>query len=281
MRLSRPHFVLGGALMYALGAVTARPLDRNGYLLGQAVVTFAQVTAHYVNEYADVEADRGITHRTWFSGGSGVLVDGSLTPGFALRAAQVTTSLTLVGVVWLLVAGRWQAALLGVASLVVSWLYSLPPIRLLGTGWGELATTMVVTVAVPMVGVFANGGTPGPGLWWAVAMVGCVHLAMMLCFEIPDLDPDAAAGKRVLGVRLGRSGTGRLISAMLAAAAAVLATGVVSGGLPAMAAWAVLAALPGAVVVIALRRAWPGALTAGAVGTLVVAGSALTVALAG
>ena len=95
VRLSRPHFLLGGFLMFGLGASTTRPVDGTDYLTGQLMVTMAQLTAHYANEYADVDADRSVEHRTAFSGGSGVLVDGSLPVRSALWAARVTS------VVWL------------------------------------------------------------------------------------------------------------------------------------------------------------------------------------
>lgn len=100
IRLSRPHFLLGGALMFGLGAAIAGRLDVRGYVLGQTMVTAGQVTAHYVNEYADVEADRGVEHRTWFSGGSGVLVEGRLVPAVALRAAIVTSGVAASPPCW-------------------------------------------------------------------------------------------------------------------------------------------------------------------------------------
>ena len=70
LRLSRPHFLMGGVLMYAVGVAQGKAIGIATYLLGQAMVSAAQVTAHYVNEYADVEADRLVKNRTMFSGGS-------------------------------------------------------------------------------------------------------------------------------------------------------------------------------------------------------------------
>ena len=52
VRLSRPHFLLGGFLMFWLGARSVSTFDTSGYVLGQAMVTSAQITAHYLNEYA-------------------------------------------------------------------------------------------------------------------------------------------------------------------------------------------------------------------------------------
>ena len=54
VRLSRPFFLLGSALVYALGVGIARYLgisiDWGLYLLGQAWVTTLQLATHYFNE---------------------------------------------------------------------------------------------------------------------------------------------------------------------------------------------------------------------------------------
>jgi hypothetical protein len=87
IRLSRPHFLVGGFLMFGLGAATAGSIGVADYVSGQILVTSTQLTAHYVNEYADVEADRHVQHRTFFSGGSGVLANEVLSARTALYAS--------------------------------------------------------------------------------------------------------------------------------------------------------------------------------------------------
>ncbi len=279
LRLSRPHFLLGGGLMFALGAVTAGRFDPVGYALGQLMVTAGQVTAHYVNEYADVEADRGVEHRTLFSGGSGVLAGEMLPARVALRAAWVSTALTGAAAAGL--AGRSPvAALLGLVAVAISWSYSMPPLRLLGTGWGELAASLVVAVIVPVIGASAQAATPTPALWWSVAILLPVHLAMMLVFELPDLDTDRAAGKRVLAVRIGRRNTMTLVRALLVGAVAVVASAALTGGLPPAAARWTLLGVPAAVTtLVALSRRRHGILTASAVAILVLVATGLLIGL--
>lgn len=259
--------------MFGLGAAIAGRVDVRGYVLGQTMVTAAQVTAHYVNEYADVVPDRSIEHRTWFSGGSGVLVDGRLEPTVALRAAMVTSAIAVVTAV-VLSQRAPLAAVLGVIALAVSWLYSMPPVRLLGTGLGELATSAVVAGLVPTIGLLSQGGQILVGLWWSVAVLLPLHMAMMLAFEIPDLASDARAGKRVLAVRIGATHTRRLISAMLMAATLVGGVGWAFGALPP----AVAVTIPlAAVLLAALRTERYHLLTASAVAAFVLAGAGLTI----
>jgi 1,4-dihydroxy-2-naphthoate polyprenyltransferase len=226
IRLSRPWFLVGAALLLAIGAVDAGLPHVRRLAPGLAMVWSAQLTAHYLNEYADLAADRSVVHRTPFSGGSGVLVAGELPPVVALRAAWITTAATLVSVggVALL---DWLAGLAGLVALGVSWAYSMPPTRLLSSGWGELATSVTVGCLVPLTGVRLMGGRPTPDLWWVVGVTVSAHFAMMLVFELPDLASDAAAGKRVLGVRLGR---GRTLAVIIAAHVVGVATGVTALG---------------------------------------------------
>ena len=281
LKLSRPHFLLGGGLLFALGSVAAGEIDWVDYLLGQAMVTSMQITAHFVNEYADLEVDRAIDRRTMFSGGSGVLVSGDLGPEVALRAAWVSTTIALI-LAAVVAVGSPLAAGVGLIALAVSWGYSMPPVRLLATGWGELATSLVVVVAVPVIGWAVQDGPFNVALWWAVGILLPVHMAMMLAFELPDLASDAATGKRVLGVRLGEVWTRRLIAFLLVLGAAVAVLGVAVGGIGAGALWAVLAGLiPALVLLAAIRKRSYSAMTLAAVSTFAVMAAILAFVVAG
>lgn len=206
--------------MYGIGVASGGGTTLGTYLLGQLMVTSAQVTAHYVNEYADVDADRLVENRTPFSGGSGVLPSESFSPHVALRAAQVSSAVAILAAVLV-----WHispvAALFGGVALVVSWAYSMPPVRLLNTGWGEIVTSAVVTVVVPMIGLSLTGLALSGGLVWALAVLFPIHMAMMLIFEIPDATTDRQAGKTVLAVRLGEPPTLGLIFALYVVAGGI------------------------------------------------------------
>ena len=281
IKLSRPHFLLGGVLMFALGAVAAGSVEPLAYALGQVMVTAAQVTAHYVNEYADLEPDRAVTRRTLFSGGSGVLVGGLLRPVVAIRAARIASALA-VGTALGLAFVNVYAALLGLAALAVSWSYSMPPLRLLGSGFGELAASAVVAGLVPLIGAFSQGGSATGALLWAIAIVFMLHLAMMLAFELPDLESDAATGKRVLAVRIGRTRTRALITFLVLGAGGLL-TGWGSSYAGSDREWlATLAGLPAAaLMLVAMVRDRAGLLTGAAVAMLVLTGAGLLFALVG
>jgi 1,4-dihydroxy-2-naphthoate octaprenyltransferase len=115
---------------------------------------------------------------------------------------------------------------------------------------------------------------------WAQAVLLPIHIAMMLGFEIPDLEADAATGKRVLAVRLGEPWTVRLIEALLVVSGAMLLASTTIGSLPDASNWTWLAVVPALLFVAGTRTGRYTISTAGAASTLVVAGAALVAALA-
>lgn len=278
LRLARPHFLFGGALLFALGAFSSGSIDPTGYVIGQAMVTAIQLTAHLANEFADADTDRMVRNRTWFSGGSGAIPDGAVPRRHALVAAGITTAIAVAAIAAIFPRSV-GAAVIGVTALTVAWLYSVEPVRLLATGYGEIAASLVVALAVPVVGVLSNGNSVSDGLWWAVAALVPIHIAMMLCFELPDLDTDREAGKRVLAVRFGRGATQRATIVLFGAGALVIVIGIVLGPLPDLAVVSLAAATPAAVAAWAMRRSRWGSLTLGAVATLVVSATGLLLGL--
>jgi 1,4-dihydroxy-2-naphthoate octaprenyltransferase len=267
--------------MFTLGTATAEHWSLPDFVLAQSMVLLGQLTAHYVNEYADVEADRSVEHRTLFSGGSGVLVDGALAPRVALLAASATSVATMILAGMLVLRDRPFTALLGVVALLVSWGYSMPPVRLLARGWGEAATTIVVVILVPLMGVSAQGDDPPMALIWAMGILVPIHMAMMLAFEIPDLESDRTAGKLVLAARTGRTAAIRMVVTGYALALALLALAVAVMAVPGSTGVAGLFAVPAIVTIRALqtrRYAVSGAAALVAVG---VAALSFTLTLAG
>jgi 1,4-dihydroxy-2-naphthoate polyprenyltransferase len=209
IRLSRPLFLLGGVLVFALGVGIARylgkPIDWGMYFLGQFWVTTLQLAGQYLNEYFDAPQDVQNTNRTPFTGGSGALGPDGLPRRTALIAAAgclaVTASLTV-----LLLS---QAALSPTTVLIMVFgfsgaiLYSVPPVRLSTTGYGELTTSFLVANLVPAFAFLLQSGELHRLLAMATFPLTLLHLAMMLAFEFPDYATDLRLGKRTLLVRMG------------------------------------------------------------------------------
>ena len=209
VRLSRPLFLAGGAVGVGLGTAVAAyvakgPIDWRAWLTAQFTVSTLQLMTHYSNDYFDRFVD-ALAVRTDFSGGSGVLVEGTLAPRVALVAAVVSLGLGLVGTTMLALEGHGIAALLAAGIALLAWSYSSPPLRLLARGLGELDTALIVAILFPLC-AYAAQDRPFTALALAATLPGAAAMfAMMLAVELPDIECDTIGGKRNLLVRAGRT----------------------------------------------------------------------------
>ncbi len=207
LRLSRLKFLaaglVGGAFGTAIAMYEGARFDAGTYAVAQLTITSFHLMTHYANDYFDRNSDAGGV-RTPYSGGSGALLDGSLAPIVALRAALGCAALGMAGSLALATAGqRPTAALAGLAIGVGAWAYSAPPLRLCARGLGELDTALVVAALVPLCAFLAQGAPPDARLFGSVLPGVAAILAMMLAVEYPDATADAVGAKRNLVVRLG------------------------------------------------------------------------------
>jgi len=283
LRLSRPLFLLGGVLLYALGAAIVnflgRPLDPALYLVGQALVTLLQLMTHYLNEYYDSDADQENTSRTLLSGGSGAIGPERLPKTVALYAGVLSLALATTISSAALITGAfpvlaWPVLLLGSMG---AFFYSAPPLRLISTGYGELAAALVVAGLTPTLAYVLQTGELHRLLVMSTTPLIALGFAMIIVFELPDYSTDLKYGKRNLMVRLGWSAAMRahdvaIVFALISFAVAY------SLGLPSRVSLSALIVLPLAAAQIwqlnRIRQGYPTkwtSLTFGALGLFVIA----------
>ncbi len=224
LKLGRPQFLIGGLLLFALGSTLARVqgvgINWQRYVWGQATITAAQWMTHYSNDYFDLDADRANSTPTRWSGGSRVLVSGTVAPRTALAAAVVlgTAALLAAGILATRPDSPRLVLPLALLIIVLSWCYSSPPLRLLSRGLGEVTTALVVTLLTPLLGFYVQSGALRPLLFLACFPLCCLQFSMLLTIELPDAAGDAQEGKRTLVVRRGAEWAARCSAALLVVA---------------------------------------------------------------
>ena len=209
IRLTRPLFLLGGALLYALGVGIAHYLgtviDLPVYLLGQLWVTLLQMSAQYLNEYFNAPADQNNPNRTWLTGGSGALGPGKLERRVALLAAYACMAV-LASVTVLLIARLPlppEAVIIMILAFLGALFYSTPPLQLEASGYGELVTSILLAFMVPAFAFVLQAGELNNLVAMVAFPLTALHLAMLLAFELPDYATDIKYEKRTLMVRMG------------------------------------------------------------------------------
>lgn len=165
---------------------------------------FDQLYIVFANDYADQETDALNRTSTIFSGGSRVLVDGSLAPRALFRAAALMAFLALGTGVALVVGWDRTASLpLMAAGIALLWAYSYAPLRMSYRGGGELLQMLGVGLVLPLIGFEAQAGSLAAFPWAALAFLLPLNLATSLSTALPDEPSDRASEKRTAAVLLG------------------------------------------------------------------------------
>jgi 1,4-dihydroxy-2-naphthoate octaprenyltransferase len=254
--LSRPWFLLGAALLYALGLAIAHylgePIRVPLAVEGLAIVLSLQLTVHYLNEYFDADADQANPNRTPFNGGSGAVGPDRLARLTALQAAVVTLAFLALLLTTMLIRGETSSLSWIVIALVLpaALFYSAPPLRLVSSGYGEFAAALVISAMVPTLAYTLQTGAMHRMLFLATAPLVLFNFAMILAFEVPDYGTDLRFAKRTLMVRLGWENGMRLHDAAIIGAVVALLAGVLLG-MPAHVSVGLLIVLP-----LAAAQAW-------------------------
>jgi 1,4-dihydroxy-2-naphthoate octaprenyltransferase len=229
----------------AIAIYSGKPLNLTALLWGQVTITTSQLMTHYCNEYFDLEADRLNQTPTNWSGGSRVLLEGSIEPKVALLTAIILAVMSFIAnlIVSIFIRpGLFTFGLLFGAQLL-AWFYSAPPLRLHSRGIGELTTTVLVTLLTPLTAYYLQAGSVA---WLPIMVViplCCYQFAMLLSIEFSDAEADRQAGKVTLVVRLGAPSAARLYIGLLLLALGMLPVLVLTG-LPRLVALAVAVLFP-------------------------------------
>jgi 1,4-dihydroxy-2-naphthoate octaprenyltransferase len=216
IRLSRPFFLLGGILLYGLGAAIldylGRPIDLALLILGQLAITSMQLMAHFLNEYFDSKIDNENPNRTPISGGSGALGPEGLPRKVALYSAAFTIAITASIVILLITTTQVPMIAWVIFALIFlgAFLYSLPPVSLATSGYGEVSTSVLVAGLLPAFAFALQTGELHRLLIMTSTPLVALHFAMMISFQLPDFATDTKFEKRTLMVRIGWGAAMRL-----------------------------------------------------------------------
>jgi 1,4-dihydroxy-2-naphthoate polyprenyltransferase len=208
IKLSRLTILPGGILAYSLGAAMgnyhAGGFDWRAAGLGLLATIIANLSAHYADEYADQDIDR-LTRKTTFSGGSGVLPSGALSPNTALFLAVFTAIITLLLALFLVYSGLLPLISVGilVLGLVLGWFYSMPPVAFERWGMGEPVNALIGGILMPLMGYTVQTGTLSLTALLTLLPVFFMVFASLLGIHWADREADQIAGKRSLVVQLG------------------------------------------------------------------------------
>lgn len=122
---------------------------------------------------------------------------------------------------YLIYVGGWPILAVGVAAIIAAVAYSGGPFPLSANGLGDLFVFIFFGLAAVVGTYYVQALTVTPLVWLASLPPGLLITAILVVNNLRDIETDARVGKRTLAVRLGRAGTRREYTVLLAGAYAV------------------------------------------------------------
>ncbi|MCU0725603.1 MAG: prenyltransferase [Planctomycetes bacterium] len=252
--VARAPFLLLPVALVAAGtgaAARAGGADLVSALIALVGLAGLHAAVNALNEWSDHR--RGIdfeTERTPFSGGSGTLPAGRLSPCGALVVAGAGFSLGLAAGAYFLVRIGWP-----MVPIVAFGAFSVLAYTdfLARIGVGELFAGLGLG-ALPVIGTaLVQAGRIPPEAWIGAFPACAMTFNLLLLNEFPDEAADRRGGRRNLVLLLGRRGAALVYAGAALSVPACLGAGVAFGLLPLP---ALAAAAPTLLLVPALRWAF-------------------------
>lgn len=234
LRLMNPAFLLGGVLFYALGLSVldylGLPIDRGRLVLGLLLIMFVQLMAQFLSAFFDAPPVRPESTRNEPGSPS---TPAPLPRKVALYAAVVSAGLLATVCSGMAVHGdgSWVSWLLLGLGILLASAYSLPPVRLVTSGYGELTVSIGLAGLVPTYAFALQTGEPHRLVWLATAPMIALYFAVLLTRRLQAYASDLAHDRRTLLARLGWETGMRLHDGAILFAEILLAAGL-AGGLP-------------------------------------------------
>ncbi|WP_428911238.1 1,4-dihydroxy-2-naphthoate polyprenyltransferase [Niallia sp. Krafla_26] len=204
-RLTRPHTLTASFVPVILGTVIAvnYGTEVNSLLFFMMLVAsiLIQIATNLFNEYYDYK--RGLDHEGSVGIGGGIVRDG-IRPKTIMNLALSLYGISLLIGVYICMNSSWTLALIGLACMLIGYLYTGGPIPIAYTPFGELASGFVMGMGIVLISFFIQTGTvtlesiliSTP----IMILVGSINLSN----NIRDLDGDKENGRRTLAILLGK-----------------------------------------------------------------------------
>lgn len=220
--------VIGGALAY----FNESKFNLYWFLVSLAALYLIEIGKNAVNEVIDYNSgvDRNIPpdKKTPFSGGKKTIVEGKLTVKEAGIIGVMTLGASCLIGLYIILFREFNILWIGLAGIILSVAYSMPPIKLAYRGLGEITVGLTFGPLV-MSGIYM---VMTHLFDWRVIIISLPVAFLignvLVINQFPDYEADMMGGKRNWVVRLGKPKAVRLfhiiyICAFLCVAASAIA----------------------------------------------------------
>lgn len=218
---SRPKTLPAAIVPVVVGSAVAASQDVFEWLPATVALVCAvliQIGTNLANDYFDFMKGADSEHRL---GPTRVTQSGLIAPATVRNAMIIVFSLTFFLGLYLVAVGGWPILVIGVASLFCAVIYTAGPYPLAYIGLGDVFVFLFFGIVAVTGTYFAQAVSWSAEALVASLPIGAISTAILVVNNYRDIDTDAAAGKRTLAVRIGRTATRMEYLLLLTAAYAV------------------------------------------------------------
>ncbi len=215
-----------------------------------AVAVLLQIGVNFANDYSD--GVRGTDK--YRVGPKRLTASGAAKPRSVLIVALVFFALAaLAGLIIVYRTQLWWLLAVGAVAIIAAWFYTGGKRPYGYYGLGEVVVFVFFGIVATAGTTFVLAGTVTLESWIAGAAIGLIACAALMVNNIRDIAQDTLAGKRTLAVRLGDRASRIVYTVLLLAPFVILLFFVLFYQNAYLTYFALLAALPAAVITITAK----------------------------
>lgn len=206
--------LLGTVIAYRVHGVFLRDLFVLAFL-GMALVQFGLTMLDDWHDYMRGTDRTSTREKNPYTGGSGVLVDGTISPKEMVSVVALFYIIaTAIGLYLTYLRGMMIFYIM-ITGFFISIFYSLRPFQFAYRGMGEFMMLLGYGPTITLGAYYVQAQALDLPAFLAGLLPGMLMWAMIVVNEIPDYEEDLASGKRNLVVMFGKESGVRLFSVSL------------------------------------------------------------------
>jgi 1,4-dihydroxy-2-naphthoate octaprenyltransferase len=210
IRYVRPVMLAAGIVFYFLGVGIAKylgePINWARFWLGLGLVLLLQLMSYFLKAYYDVmDAESPSRRMPLDNEGDGLPSARNLPRHNVLMLAATTMTAGTAVTLLLFSIGATNTgvfALIGI-SLLLSYFYAVPPVRLVYNGYGELTEAILVTNLFPGLAFLLQTGELHRLLAMITFPLLLIFLAVRLALSLENYSANLKLGQKTMMIMLG------------------------------------------------------------------------------
>jgi 1,4-dihydroxy-2-naphthoate octaprenyltransferase len=202
-KITRPHTLTASIIPVLIGTTLSLPYAKIHIFLFFAMLAsclFIQIATNLFNEYYDYK--RGLDTQDSIGIGGAIVREGFKPQTVMLLALSCNTVSILLGI-YICANSSWWLALIGLAGILIGFLYTGGPLPIAYTPLGELFSGLLMGTVFILISFYIQTGLVNKYSILLAIPTGILVGAINMANNIRDLDGDKASGRKTLAILLG------------------------------------------------------------------------------